>query len=218
MSRLLTPAVGLLLAGVASAQCQPWYPHYPVVPGYPLTPAVWGAPAPKPLPPAPPPFVPKAIPSIREEDEPAPTKPVEKSKAGTKGTGDDKEKDAPRLPKTRIPIPGDPLDKSVPDVPKADTPKSDSPKKDVPPSKSVEQYVVPAEGRGEPTAQVKVGFFNHSDRDLMLEVNGDPVRLPKEQYVTVRLPRTFKWSERGGKATDVVVPPDAEGMEIVFRQ
>jgi hypothetical protein len=52
----------------------------------------------------------------------------------------------------------------------------------------------------------------------VLDVNGEPVRLPKEQYVTVRLPRTFQWAEQGGKATDVVVPPDAEGIEIVFRR
>jgi hypothetical protein len=170
--------------------------------------------------PPPPQFVPKSTPSIREESEPAPPKPTDKSKNGTKGTPDEKEKDkdTPRVPKTRIPIPGDPLDKAVPNVPKSDTPKSDSPKKDSTPGKAVEQYVVPAEGRGEPRAQVKVGFFNHSDRDLVLDVNGDPVRLPKEQYVTIRLPRSFQWSEKGGKPIDVVVPPDAEGIEIVFRR
>lgn len=217
MSHLVAVAIGLAFTGVAAAQCRPWYPYYPVAPGYPLTPAVWGAPAPKPLPPAPPPFVPKPIPSVREDDEPAPPKPAEKGKTGTR-PGDEKEKDTPRIPKTRVPIPGDRLDKTVPDVPKSDAPKTDAPKKDAPPTRAVEQYVVPAEGRGEPRAQVKVGFFNHSDRDLVLDVNGDPLRLPREQYVTVRLPRTFQWSEKGGKATDVVVPPDAEGVEIVFRR
>lgn len=218
MSRLFATVIGLAFTGIASAQCQPWYPYYPVPPSYPWTPAIWGAPAPQPLPPAPPPFVPKAVPSIREEDEPAPAKPPGKSKNGTKGRSEEKDKDTPRIPKTRVPIPGDPLDKSLPDVHKSDAPKSDSPKKDVPTTKAVEQYVIPTEGRGEPLAQVKVGFFNHSDRDLVLDVNGDPLRLPKEQYVTVRLPRTFKWTERGGKATDVVVPPDADGIEIVFRR
>jgi hypothetical protein len=83
----------------------------------------------------------------------------------------------------------------------------------------VEQYFVPADtGRGEAKPEVKVGFFNHSDREIQLEVNGEAVRLPKEQYVTLRLPRTFKWAEKGQKGTEVVVPPNADGLEIVFRK
>ena len=98
MSRLFAIAIGLAFASLASAQCTPWYPHYRAAPSYPWTPAIWGAPAPQPLPPAPPPFVPKAVPSIREEDEPAPAKPPAKSKNGTKGTSDEKDKDTPRIP------------------------------------------------------------------------------------------------------------------------
>ena len=223
MPRLPVLAASLLIAGAAAAQCPPWYPYYPVYPvvppAYPLTPAVWGAPAPKPLPPAPPPYVPKkSVPSIKEEDEPAPARPAEKPKNGAKGGVDEKGKESPRIPRTRLPIPGDHLDKGVPDVPKGDKPKAEEPKKEIPPAKRVEQYVIPTEGRGEPPAQVKVGFFNHSDRDLVLDVNGDPLKLPKEQYVTVRLPRTFTWAEKGAKGKNVVVPPDADGIEIVFRR
>jgi hypothetical protein len=65
---------------------------------------------------------------------------------------------------------------------------------------------------------VKVGFFNHSDREITLEVNGEQLKLPSEQYVTLRLKRTFTWGEKGKKATDVAVPPDADGIEIVFRK
>ena len=92
------------------------------------------------------------------------------------------------------------------------------PKKDAPVGKAVEQFVIPADGKGEPRAEVKVGFFNHSDRDIALTVNGESVKLPSEEYVTLRLPRTFSWAEKGAKATDVVVPPDADGIEIVFRR
>jgi hypothetical protein len=223
MTRLLTVAVALVVAHAADAQCQPWYPVYPVAPpAYHLTPAVWGAPAPKPLPPALPPVPPraKAIPSIKEEDEPplAPEKPADKSKAGAKDAGDEKDKDSPRIPKTKLPIPGDRLDKGLPDLLKGDSPKVEPPKKDDPATKPFEQYVIPAEGKGEPQAQVKVGFFNHTDRPLVLDVNGQPVRLPKGEYVTMRLPRTFSWAEQGAKDQSVVVPPDADGIEIVFRK
>jgi hypothetical protein len=199
MPRILAVVTSLLLAGAAAAQCQPWYPPYPVVvPVYPLTPAIWGAPAPQPLPPALPP-VPKRTPRIVEEDEPAtPSKPAEKKD------------DSPRIPKVKIPLPGDPVDKPLP--------KSDAPKKDQPAGKAVEQFVIPADGKGEPPAEVKVGFFNHTDRDITLLVNGESVKLPKAEYVTLRLPRTFTWAERGAKGTDVVVPPDADGIEIVFRR
>jgi hypothetical protein len=219
MSRLVALTFTLVFAGLASAQCSPWYPYYVVPPGYPLTSAVWGAPVPKPLPPALPPIKSRPIPAIREDDEPAPpAKSPDKPKNGTKSGDEAKEKDTPRIPKTRVPIPGDPLDKSVPEVPKNDSPKSDAPKKDAAPNKAVEQFVIPADGRGEPQAQVKVGFFNHSDRDLVLDVNGEAVKLAKEQFVTLRLPRTFRWMEKGGKDNSVVVPPDAEGIEIVFRR
>jgi hypothetical protein len=209
MSRPLSAViVVLVVAGAASAQCHPWYPVYPVVPqGYPLSPAIWGAPAPKPLPPVPPPYTPK--PKLTDEDVPVPTKSKEKSPAKEPGGSSD----GVRIPKTKLPLPGDRIDKAVPEPPK-----SDGPKKDRAEGKSFEQYVVPAEGRGEPRAEVKVGFFNHSDREIALTVNGEAVRLPAEQYVTLRLPRTFTWSEKGTKGNEVVVPPDAEGIEIVFRK
>jgi hypothetical protein len=217
MPRLvLAVATALLIAATAAAQCPPWYPPYPVAPpAYPLTPAIWGAPIPKPLPPA----LPRAVPAVHEEDEPATApKPPEKPKEVTKGNGEAKDKDTPRIPKTKLPIPGDPLDKSLPDVPKGDRPKGDAPKKDLGEAKRFEQFVIPADGRGEPRAEVKVGFFNHSDREIVLDVNGEPLKLPKEQYVTIRLPRTFTWAETGAKGTSVVVPPDADGIEIVFRR
>jgi hypothetical protein len=211
MARTIAVLTSLMIAGAAAAQCQPWYPPYPgAVPAYPLSPALWGAPAPKPLPVALPP-APKRPPRIIEEDEPAvPPKPAGK-KNGTKSEAKD---DSPRIPKVKIPLPGDAVDKPLP----KEAPKTDAPKKDAPVGKAVEQFVIPADGKGEPRAEVKVGFFNHSDRDIALTVNGESVKLPSEEYVTLRLPRTFSWAEKGAKATDVVVPPDADGIEIVFRR
>ncbi|HJZ90268.1 MAG TPA: hypothetical protein VKE40_05305 [Gemmataceae bacterium] len=214
-------AVGVFLANSAFAQCHAWPPlpvpgYYP----YPLTPAIWGAPAPKPLPPLPPPFVPKPGVGVKEVDEtPPPPKPGEKSKNGTKPKeGDAKDKDAPRIPKLKFPGPGEQFDPDEP-APRKEPPKTDSKKDAGANGKDVEQFLVPAdEKRSEPPAEVKVGFFNHSDRDLVLEVNGEPLKLPSEQYVTKRLPRTFKWAEKGKPATDVTIPPDADGIEIVFRK
>src|SRR5947209_15365619 len=151
MSRPLSALiVGLAVAGAASAQCSPWYPVYPVYPvipsGYPLSPAVWGAPAPKPLPPL---AAPKVAPKETTEEVPLPAK----SKTPAKDAG--RSSDGPRIPKTKLPVlPGDPVDKAIPDAPKSDSPKSDGPKKDRVEGKPYEQYVVPAYGRGEQKAEV----------------------------------------------------------------
>jgi hypothetical protein len=221
MSRLLlATAFGLFGVGPAAAQCLPWYPVSPprpaYGPAYPLTPAVWGAPAPKPLPPAAAPFTPKPGVAVQEDEDLPVPKPAGKPKDGVKPKDPDpKEKDTPRSPKVRLPLPGDPVE---PDGPAG---KPAAPKKDAAADKerTVEQFFIPADGgRGEPKAEVKVGFFNHSDREILLEVNGESVKLPSEQYVTLRLPRTFKWSEKGQKGTDVTVPADADGIEIVFRK
>jgi hypothetical protein len=204
----LAIAIVLVSTGLTSAQCQRWYPPYPVVvvPAYPLTPAVWGAPAPKPLPPASLPL-PKRRPGVAEEAEPVTPPKAPEKKVEPKS-------DAPRIPKVKIPLPGDPVDKPLP----KETPKSDGSKKEPLADKSVEQFIIPSEGKGEQGSEIKVGFFNHSNREIVLDVNGESVRLPKEQYVTLRLPRTFNWAEKGLKSASVVVPPDADGIEIVFRK
>jgi hypothetical protein len=222
---LLAAAVGLLLTNSLSADCRGWtpipYPPTGFVPAYPLTPAIWGAPAPKPLPPLPPPFVPKPGVGVKEEDT-APPKPGEKPKEGDKPKeGNGKDKDGPKIPKVKIPpLPGEPFDVDPP-TPKKESPKSDAPKKEPGEAndKAVEQFYIPTDGkRAEPRAEVKVGFFNHSDREIVLDVNGESLKLPSEQYVTLRLPRTFKWSEKGKSPAEVTIPADADGVEIVFRK
>ena len=147
---------------------------------------------------------------MREEDERGPTpRTLDKPKEGDA-------KEPQRIPKTKLPIPNDPADIDLPD-PKKKVPAKTEPRVDA--GNAVEQFIIPTDDkRGEPRAQIKVGFFNHSDREIVLDVNGEAVKLPSEQYVTLRLPRTFAWAEKGQKGTDVVVPPDADGIEIVFRR
>jgi hypothetical protein len=212
MSRLLLAvALSIFCTGPAFAQCQRWVPVYPPVylPAYAVSPwQFWGTPVPKPLPPAPAPFVPKRGVGVKEE-EPVPTKPADKTKP-KEGESKDKE---PRIPKVKL-LPDDP---DEPDVPA----KKPAPKKEsrAAGGKTFEQYLIPSEGsKSERPAEVKIGFFNHSDRDIVLEVNGETLKLPSEQYVTLRLKRTFTWGEKGQKGTEVAVPPDADGMEIVFRK
>jgi hypothetical protein len=226
---LLAIAPGLILVGPAAAQCLPWQPYYTprpyFVPAYPMSPAIWGAPAPKPLPPAPAPFVPRPGVGLREDDElqlPAPKPKVPVKLKVDPPDKDPEFKDVPRIGKPKVPIPGDTTEPDPGIVRPPDPPtKKGPPAKEEPRANGrggVEQFFVPAANRAEPLAQVKVGFFNHTDREIALVVNGESVRVASEDYVTLRLPRSFQWAERGQKATDVAVPPDADGIEIVFRK
>jgi hypothetical protein len=92
--------------------------------------------------------------------------------------------------------------------------------KDVPKVNMVEEFLIEGKKdlKSEPNREVKIGFFNHSDKEITLDVNGEAVKLPSEQYVTLRLPRSFSWSVKGEKSRAVNVPNDAEGLEIVFRK
>jgi hypothetical protein len=163
-------------------------------------------PAPRPAAPVAPakPFIPKSGVAVREEKEPeAKVTQIEKMEPEAK-----KNPEFPRIPKTRLPDDPEDLNPSNPRLAK--------PVKEA--ESKVEQYVVPADEGRKPSAEVRVGFFNHSDKQIILEVNGEEVKLPSEQYVTVRVSRTFSWAEKGQKNKDVVVPPDADGVEIVFRK
>lgn len=198
-------ALLLLSAHQASAFCRPgrapvyYYAGPPAFgPAYAVGPAVWGAPTPKPLPPVP--VIPPPRAGVKEE--------TDGPKAPTPRT---KDKEPPTIPKTKLPLPGDPAEKKVLPEPKAAEPRDAA--------KRVEEFVVPSTGkRAEPAAEVKVGFFNHSERAIVLDVNGEVVKLPSGEYVTLRLPRTFKWAEKGQKSRETSVPADADGIEIVFRR
>lgn len=70
----------------------------------------------------------------------------------------------------------------------------------------------PAEGR------IAVGFFNHGERDLTLEIDKRSVTLSSRHYVQLKLPREFTWREKDGAMQTTKVADDAEGVEIVFRR
>ena len=68
-----------------------------------------------------------------------------------------------------------------------------------------------------PTAKRTVGFFNHTDRDLKLTVEGDTVTLPRRHYVTAEVPATFGWKLDGDERR-TEVPAAAPGVEVVIRK
>jgi hypothetical protein len=210
MSRLLFALVaGLLLADSAAAffRQRPAPRPAPVchAPVYPLTSAVWGGPAPAFVPPPPPPVRPVPKPAVREDDDPAP--PPAPKKTESPAPPEKPKEDPPKI-KPKVLIPGEPPAKLSADPVEADDG-----------TKPFNQYLVPADTpKAEPSAEVKVGFFNHSSRELVLTVHGEEVKLPGGQFVTLRLPRSFEWGEKGKKAASVTVPNDADGVEIVFRK
>jgi len=191
---LLASIFALASVQIAVGQCQQWYSPPPIViyvPVYPVRPEPRIAPS-----------VPKK--GVVKEVESKPP-PFERPKKEIEP------KESSKIPKLKLPLPDDADFKEVP-LPAKKEPVADDPK-------SFDQYVVPADERSaKPGPQVRVGFFNHSERQIVLEVNGEQLKIPSGQYVTLRLPRTFAWAEKDRKAKDVVVPPDADGIEIVFRK
>ncbi len=179
-----------LAAGVRANPCWCGDVGYYVVPYYWAYPSVWGNPATN-VPKVP--IVPKA--TLREDAPP--------SKAAD---------EPPRIGNPRLPTEDVEPRKELPAL-KVMPPKAKEK------AVSVDQFLIPAEkSRALAPAEVKVGIFNHSDRDLELEINGEAVKLPADQYVTLRLPRTFTWAVKGQPEKAVTVPADSDGLEIVFRR
>jgi hypothetical protein len=64
----------------------------------------------------------------------------------------------------------------------------------------------------------RVGFWNVSNWDLTLKVNGRARRLPRGSSVTLRLRRQFVWQISGSTAHEEAVPAEKATMEIVIRR
>jgi hypothetical protein len=63
----------------------------------------------------------------------------------------------------------------------------------------------------------KVGFFNHTDRDLDLVIEGQSVKLPKKSYLNAQLPKKFTWKAAGNDANATTVPDGAAGVDVLFK-
>jgi len=78
--------------------------------------------------------------------------------------------------------------------------------------------VAPADGSTPAAGNVEVGFYNHGDRELVLQINDRAVTLGSRYYLQLKLPREFTWREKDGPERKTKVPENANGLEIVFRK
>jgi hypothetical protein len=62
-----------------------------------------------------------------------------------------------------------------------------------------------------------VGFYNHTDRDLALTIEGQAVKLPAKTYLHAKLGPTFTWALGDRPAARQTVPTGAAGLDVVFR-
>lgn len=152
----------------------------------------------------------------------------------------------PKLPPLELPgVPAIPVPAPAPDslippsalpVPKtADT----LPPLTLPPDTPVSPDAKPVEAKSSPLAAVangvkvsvfpasgvvaangvrKVGFYNHTDRDLSLTIEGKAVALPAKTYILAHLPPTFTWKHGDKPATKETVPADAAGIDVLFKE
>jgi hypothetical protein len=64
----------------------------------------------------------------------------------------------------------------------------------------------------------KVGFYNHTTRDLALTIEGKAVTLPAKSYLFAQLPATFSWACAGKPAAKETIPADATGLDVLIRE
>ena len=117
----------------------------------------------------------------------------------------------PRLPGTDSGLP--PL--SLPPVPNESTSRS-SPLS-AKPQAAVDVFPVDGPPLASPSMKRTIGFFNHTDRDLKLTVDGETITLPKRHQVTATVAAKFRWKLDDGPERTTEVPTTAPGVEVVFR-
>jgi hypothetical protein len=78
--------------------------------------------------------------------------------------------------------------------------------------------VFPAGGPILPSGYKTVGFYNHTDRELSLMIEGQSVKLPAKNYLHAKLGPTFTWSHGSSAAVHEAVPAGASGVDVVFRE
>jgi len=63
-----------------------------------------------------------------------------------------------------------------------------------------------------------VAFWNLTDRELSLKIDGDARRLPRGKSVTLDLPPQFVWQIDGREPKTERVPSTESALEIVIRR
>jgi hypothetical protein len=154
--------------------------------------------------------------------------------------------DVPRIEVPQVPVPGAPAEKPkggdanipplVPRLQNPDVPPLTIPQLPVEPPAATgtstskaspltgtaaprgDVYPVDGPPPATPTARRRVGFFNHTDRDVRLTVEGQSVTLPGRHFVTAEVPAKFGWRLDGGEERRTEVPAAAPGVEVVIRK
>lgn len=78
--------------------------------------------------------------------------------------------------------------------------------------------VFPATGTAAAGALRKVGFYNHTARDLSLTIEGKAVTLPAMSYLHAHVPASFTWAHGDKPAAKENVPAGAAGVDVVIRE
>ena len=134
-----------------------------------------------------------------------------------------------------VPVPAPAPDALTPKVPDALPPLTlppDTPVAPVAPPKAVEVKsspltgaarelkvsVFPAAGTAAAPGLRKVGFYNHTERDLALTIEGKAVTLPAMSYLHAQVPPAFTWKCADQPAARATVPADAAGVDVLIRE
>ncbi|HEY1189284.1 MAG TPA: hypothetical protein VGE74_16650, partial [Gemmata sp.] len=83
---------------------------------------------------------------------------------------------------------------------------------------AVKVSVFPASGAVGANGLRKIGFYNHTSRDLALVIEGQAVKLPAKTFLHAHLPPTFTWKHTDRHAVKETVPGNASGVDVLFRE
>jgi len=117
-----------------------------------------------------------------------------------------------------VPLPAPPA-ATPPPAPGSSTPAppANAPKAGVSESApSTSYYAGPTSPSG--NSACTVAFWNYSDRDIILTVDGQRWQLPRAKGITLDVPRAFTWRAGDRGAEQEQVPAGSSGMEIVIRR
>lgn len=163
------------------------------------------------------PDAPKPIEKAPDVPKPAPlVLPPEKKKDEKPDLG------VPAIPKLNLPLAVPEPAVPTPAVPKTDEKKI--PEIKLPPIVSESKYtpreeptfrVIPLEGKAV-AGKRTVSFYNYTDRELSLSVDGQLKTLPAKSSLGLVLPDSFLWSV-GGRMESTEIPADAAGLSIVIK-
>ena len=184
------------------------------------------------LPPDPaPPVIPPLVPGTKESRGPKPVEPSAADATPLPAPAPNELEPSippaslPALPKSSEPnkpaAGGEPLPPLVlpPEAPGGSSgivPESTS--RSSPLSAQFQVRVFTATGALRAAATKRIGFFNHTNRDIDLVIEGRAVKLPRKTYIHAEVPPTFTWQHSGNPAKPTTVPADSPGLDVLFRE